>query len=112
MKETVLQGLVLPYLLSEISGSKSRVLFEKINKVIYVVVTYFAAYLMDWPIRGKQHFFGFLKPPSNKVFDGRHAVNGGKFPAQPVFTDMKEIFTHFQRKGFIILKFKNIMHLD
>lgn len=49
--------LVSLCLLSEDAGGKTGILFEKINKVIDIVVTDSAAYLMDGPICGKQHFF-------------------------------------------------------
>ena len=98
-------------LLSERHGSKSGILFKKINKVIDIVVTDFAAYFMDGKIRGKQHFFGFIKAPADQVLDGRHPVGGGKFPAEAVSAHMEELFAFFLVYGAGILVFEQIMKL-
>ena len=71
-------------LLSERPGSKSGILFKKINKVIDIVVTDFAAYFMNCQIRGKQHFFGHIKPPADEISDRQRPIGFGGFPTEPI----------------------------
>lgn len=101
--------LVSLCLLSEDTGGKTGILFEKINKVIDIVVTDFAAYLMDGPICGKQHFFCFFETLSDEIFEGRHTVSGRKLPAETVLADMEKLFEFVERKLSVILMLQKII---
>lgn len=101
--------LISQCLLSEDAGRQPCVPFKKINKMIDIVIADFAAYFMDGPVRGQQHFFGFFKAPSDQVFQRRQPVRGRKLPAETVFAYVEKSLAFIEGKALVIMMFQKVI---
>lgn len=77
--------------------------------MIDIVITDFAAYFMDGPVCGQQHFFCFFEALFDEVFQRGQSVRGRKLPAETVFAYVEKFLALIEGKALVIMVLQKVI---